>query len=109
MGFALGEILLGLEAYYIRDWYTLQLVSYLPWAILLGLWFIIPESPRWLIAVGEYEKAITVINKMEKVNNATVPKELLDLTAASEKKRRISRSRTNKSRKTDIQEFIYAK
>jgi len=84
--FALGEILLGLEAYYIRDWYTLQLVSYLPWAILLGLWFIIPESPRWLIAVGEYEKAITVINKMEKVNNATVPKELLDLTAASEKK-----------------------
>merc|ERR1719322_309551 len=84
--FALGEVLLGIEAIYIRDWYTLQLVAYLPWAILLGLWFIIPESPRWLIAVGDYEKAITVINKMEKVNNATVPKELLDLTAASEAK-----------------------
>ena len=84
--FALGEVLLGIEAIYIRDWYILQLVAYLPWAILLGLWFIIPESPRWLIAVGDYEKAITVINKMEKVNNATVPKELLDLTAASEAK-----------------------
>ena len=25
--FALGELLLGLEAYYIRDWVTLQLVA----------------------------------------------------------------------------------
>ena len=83
--FALGEILLGVEAYYIRDWYTLQLDSYLPWAVLLSLWFIIPESPRWLIAVGNYEKAITIVNKMEEVNNRTVPKELLDVTAASEK------------------------
>ena len=83
--FALGEILLGIEALYIRDWKTLQLVAYLPWAVLLGLWFIIPESPRWLIAVGRYEEAITVVNKAAKVNNRTVPKELLDLTLACEK------------------------
>ena len=97
--FALGEILLGMEAYYIRDWYTLQLVAYLPWVILLGLWFIIPESPRWLIAAGEYEKAITVINKMEKVNNATVPKELLDLTIQNPE------CWTTASKKKDYQEI----
>ena len=28
--FALGEALLGVEAYFIRDWKTLQIVSYLP-------------------------------------------------------------------------------
>lgn len=84
--FALGEILLGIEAFYIRDWYTLQLVAYLPWAVLLGLWFIIPESPRWLIAVGHYEKAITIVNKMAEVNERTIPKELLDLTMACDQK-----------------------
>ena len=83
--FALGEFLLGVEALYIRDWFTLQLVAYLPWAILLGLWFIIPESPRWLIAVGRYEEAITIVNRAANVNNATVPRGLLDVTMASEK------------------------
>ena len=28
--FALGEALLGAEAYFIRDWTTLQIVAYLP-------------------------------------------------------------------------------
>ena len=28
--FALGEALLGVEAYFIRDWTTLQIVAYLP-------------------------------------------------------------------------------
>ena len=45
--FALGEMLLGLEAYYIRDWRTLQMVAYLPLLALLVLWFLVPESPRW--------------------------------------------------------------
>ena len=84
--FALGEILLGIEALYIRDWYTLQLVAYLPWAVLLGLWFLIPESPRWLMSVGRYEEAITIVNKAAKVNGATIPEELLDVTKACEKK-----------------------
>ena len=33
--FALGEMLLGLEAYFIRDWMQLQLVAYAP--IILGM------------------------------------------------------------------------
>ena len=28
--FALGEALLGVEAYFIHDWTTLQIVAYLP-------------------------------------------------------------------------------
>ena len=51
--FAIGELILGLEAYYIRDWVTLQTVSCVPWVILIPiLWFLVPESPRWLIANG---------------------------------------------------------
>jgi hypothetical protein len=54
-GFIFGELVLALEAYLIRDWVTLQLVAYLPMLILLGLYFILPESTRWLIARGETE------------------------------------------------------
>merc|ERR1719220_1962629 len=49
MPFALGEMLLGLEAYFIRDWRTLQMVSYLPLLGLVGLWWAVPESVRWLV------------------------------------------------------------
>ena len=28
--FAIGEMILGLQAYFIRDWKTLQMVAYLP-------------------------------------------------------------------------------
>lgn len=55
IGFVFGELVLALEAYLIRDWVTLQLVAYLPMLILLGLYFILPESTRWLIARGETE------------------------------------------------------
>ena len=40
-------MLLGLEAYYIRDWRTLQMVAYLPLLALLVLWWLVPESPRY--------------------------------------------------------------
>ena len=28
--FAIGEMILGLEAYLVRDWRTLQIIAYLP-------------------------------------------------------------------------------
>ena len=39
-----------------RDWGTLQVVAYLPLLSLLGLWWLVPESPRWLIGMegGSY-------------------------------------------------------
>ena len=54
--FSLGMVLFGIEAYYIRDWQTLQLVSLAPWLILIPiLWKIVPESPRWLISMKRYQ------------------------------------------------------
>ena len=50
--FALGEALFGMEAYFIKDWQTLQGVALAPWIILVPiLWLLVPESPRWLISV----------------------------------------------------------
>lgn len=61
--FALGELVLGLEAYLIRDWYTLQLVAHVPLLVLLILWFLVPESPRWLLAKGRTDEAVQIIRK----------------------------------------------
>ena len=71
--FALGELILGLEAYLVRDWITLQLVAHLPIFALLGLYFLVPESPRWLIAVGRTEEAKVIIQKGAEINGRTLP------------------------------------
>ena len=44
--FALGELVLGLEAYLVRDWRELQMLAYAPLLLLLLLWFVVDESPR---------------------------------------------------------------
>ena len=62
--FALGELLLGIEAIYIRDWKTLQIVSSLPWIVLVPMiWFLLPETPRWLIAKKRYIRWIRYDNQ----------------------------------------------
>lgn len=75
--FALGEAILGVEAYAIRDWGTLQIVAYLPLLALLGLWWLVPESPRWLIGSGQLDKAKEVIRRVAKGNGRDVPEHLL--------------------------------
>ena len=52
MAFAIGELILTLQAYFIRDWFTLQIVAHAPMFVLLGLYFVVPESTRWLLAKG---------------------------------------------------------
>lgn len=82
--FALGELLLGLEAFYIRDWYSLQLVAYTPLITLLVLWFVIPESPRWLIAVGRVEEALEIVKTAADVNGKTVPDHIMTTNSSQE-------------------------
>eukprot|EP00090_Calanus_glacialis_P003552 TRINITY_DN1261_c0_g1_i5.p1 TRINITY_DN1261_c0_g1~~TRINITY_DN1261_c0_g1_i5.p1 ORF type:complete len:603 (-),score=150.76 TRINITY_DN1261_c0_g1_i5:95-1903(-) len=71
--FALGEALLGVEAYFIRDWTTLQIVAYLPLLLLLGLYWVVPESVRWLIGAGRLEEAKAIIENAAKANGREVP------------------------------------
>ena len=68
--FALGELLLGIEAIYIRDWKTLQIVSSLPWIVLVPMiWFLLPETPRWLIAKKRYIRWIRYDHHFKRISN----------------------------------------
>merc|ERR1712241_915558 len=59
--------------------------------VLTGLYFILPESTRWLIAKGETEQAKANLNRRASVNGtAPIPEELLEETIieANETKRK---------------------
>ena len=71
--FAVGGMVFAWEAYSFGDWYSLQLVGHLPTLLLLLLWFFVSESPRWLIASGQSDKAIKIINEGAKANNNKTP------------------------------------
>lgn len=62
----LSYISLPIIAYFVREWRTLQLVTSLPWIIVAVYYWLIPESPRWLISVGKRKEAIAVLTKIAK-------------------------------------------
>lgn len=66
--FATGQVILAGVAYYVRDWRRLQLYLAIPNVIYLSYYWLIPESPRWLLANGRRKEAEVVLRKAAKVN-----------------------------------------
>ena len=66
--FSLGVALDGIVAMSIRDWRTYQIVLGAPFLALMIFYFLLPESPRWLIATSRYKEAKRVIEKAAKIN-----------------------------------------
>lgn len=60
-------------AYYIRPWRWLQFAYTLPVILLISYFWLLPESPRWLISEGRYEDAFKVISWAAKVNRRPLP------------------------------------
>ena len=72
--FAFGEAIVGLAAMGLSDWQKLQIAISAPIFGLLVLYFVLPESPRWLIATGKYKEAKETINKAAKINKVIILK-----------------------------------
>ncbi|XP_023954319.1 organic cation transporter protein [Bicyclus anynana] len=68
ISYVLSYFTLPIIAYFVRDWRHLQLVTSLPWSFVLLYYFLIPESPRWLITTGKKEKAIEVLTYIANKN-----------------------------------------
>ena len=47
---------------------------------------ILPESPRWLISVGQYDRAETILRQIAKTNEKTFDENLYERFVAEEKK-----------------------
>ncbi|XP_046583400.1 organic cation transporter protein-like [Haliotis rubra] len=75
---AVGLFIVGALAYFIRDWHHLQLAISVPAVVLLGLYWLVPESPRWLLSRGREQEAETILRKAAEVNGVTLPQKLFD-------------------------------
>ncbi|XP_045198044.2 organic cation transporter protein-like [Mercenaria mercenaria] len=71
--FSIGQVILAGVGYYIRDWRKLELVLAIPNVVYLTYYWLIPESPRWLLSKGRTEEAEDVLRSAAKVNIASVP------------------------------------
>lgn len=66
--FALGHLSLAGFAYIFRDWRWFQLTISLPEIIFIYYVWVLPESPRWLLAVGKTEKCIKTVEFIARKN-----------------------------------------
>ncbi|KAG2466112.1 S22A5 protein, partial [Polypterus senegalus] len=71
--YALGYAVLPMFAYFIRDWRMLLLVLSLPGVLYTPLWWLIPESPRWLLSQGQMEEAKAILHAAAQKNGVTPP------------------------------------
>ncbi|XP_077360888.1 solute carrier family 22 member 4-like [Festucalex cinctus] len=76
LGFAFGYMILPLFAYFLRSWKMLLLALALPGFFLLSLWWIIPESPMWLLSQGRVTEAEAIVRKAAQMNRVVAPEKI---------------------------------
>ena len=101
--FVIGELLMVAIAYFFRDFRVMLKVAFIPPVLCLGnilsyiftymtqksqrinslgIWFMIPESPRWLISVKKFKEAKSILMEAGKQNGQPLSKE--DLSGISQ-------------------------
>ncbi|CAH2268513.1 solute carrier family 22 member 12-like [Pararge aegeria] len=66
--FIMGHITIPIFAYYYRSWNTYSLAMAVPPLIYLGYFFVLSESPRWLVSVGKVEQASKIVSRAAEMN-----------------------------------------
>ncbi|KOB51777.1 putative organic cation transporter, partial [Operophtera brumata] len=64
-----GEMIMPLFAYYLRSWNTFSLGIAIPNLLFLVYFFLVPESPKWLISTGQLDKASEIMARVAKRNH----------------------------------------
>uniref|UniRef100_A0A1B6CMW4 Major facilitator superfamily (MFS) profile domain-containing protein n=1 Tax=Clastoptera arizonana TaxID=38151 RepID=A0A1B6CMW4_9HEMI len=93
MFFAMAMSLLASLGYFLRNWYTLSLATSVPLFLLFSYYWIIPESPRWLLSKNRIDEAEVIVQKMAKMNRKSIPTDYLRLLQEDSKK--LMGSKTN--------------
>lgn len=59
--FNLGHLSLPLFGYYLREWHKFQLAISIPSIVFLSYYYLLPESPRWLLTAGRADEAADIL------------------------------------------------
>ncbi|KAM6939751.1 solute carrier family 22 member 7a [Xenentodon cancila] len=89
LSWSVGNMLLALMAYFIRDWRHLTLAVTAPCIVAIISWWWLPESARWLLANGKTEEAKKYLVQCARTNGrnectSKLETEVLKKIAASE-------------------------
>lgn len=79
IAYSCGLVLLAGIVYLIRDWRFLTLTVSLPLLLLFSCYFVLPESPRWLIAVGKTREAARILKTIARVNGHNIPPDFVKI------------------------------
>ncbi|XP_031348588.1 beta-alanine transporter isoform X1 [Photinus pyralis] len=71
IAYSIDLIVLSIIVWAVRDWRQLALFTTVPFIALFALYWAMPESPRWLMARGDFVRAEKILNKMARVNKRT--------------------------------------
>ncbi|CAB3368130.1 Hypothetical predicted protein [Cloeon dipterum] len=75
--FALGQVFLGLMAWWLPNWRTMTLAIYTPSLLFIFYFWLIPESLRWSMSNGKYSVVRRVLEKAASSNKVKFSEPLL--------------------------------
>uniref|UniRef100_A0A3B3QMR9 Major facilitator superfamily (MFS) profile domain-containing protein n=1 Tax=Paramormyrops kingsleyae TaxID=1676925 RepID=A0A3B3QMR9_9TELE len=101
--YALGYTCLPIFAYFIRDWRMLLMALTVPGFLCVPLWWVIPESPRWLLTHGQVDKADAIIRAIARKNGVNAPEVIFKTEDGSQL---VSRRKTEPQRMYTILDLV---
>uniref|UniRef100_A0A3Q2CTP8 Solute carrier family 22 member 4-like n=1 Tax=Cyprinodon variegatus TaxID=28743 RepID=A0A3Q2CTP8_CYPVA len=85
--FVFSMMLLTATAYLVRSWRYLSLIMALPGLACIPLWWMIPESPRWLLSHGRLQEATRLLRLAALENRVEAPPVIFDTSKAEKTER----------------------
>nr|GBN78055.1 Organic cation transporter protein [Araneus ventricosus] len=79
-GYVLGYPLTPLIAWLVPDWFWLQLIFTLPWLSLLCAFWILPETPRWLLSHRKFNELEQVLLLAAKKNGKDMKQARIEIS-----------------------------
>ncbi|XP_037052541.1 carcinine transporter [Bradysia coprophila] len=95
--YTFGIMMLAGVTYLVRDWVRMCLYTSVPFLLYFFYIFIMPESPRWLLAKGRLEEALKILEVMARVNDRELPQSFRNKL---EERVRLNKSKVKKKEKS---------